>query len=713
MNDHPLLILFAQVALILVLSRVMGMLFARLRQPQVMGEMVAGILLGPSLLGWAAPQAYQAIFPEHSRELLNLLSQLGVVFFLFLIGLDFDPALIRKRGRTALAVSAASIAVPFVLGIGLAFSLYGVFDERAREHFTASALFVAAAISVTAFPVLARILTERNLHKTHVGAIAITCAAVNDVLAWCMLAFVVAVAQYRGPKSALWTAGLAAGFILLMLLVVRPFLRRLQLIYDRQGRLSQNVVAVIFLLLLASAYASERIGIHALFGAFLLGSVMPKTTRFIRHVTDKLEDFTIVFLLPIFFAYAGLNTNLLMLKQGTLVGYTLLVIAVACVGKFGGSAVTARLCGMTWRESSAVGILMNTRGLMELVILTIGLQLGVINAPIYAMMVIMAIVTTALTTPLLHWVYPARLLAEAPVEAGKQEAEAFPILIAVSLPRSAVPMLHLAEILSAAQPGSRRVTALSLRPPIDHEAFRGGLDSDDRVNEALEPLLADAHSRGVNVEPLSFVSRDVPNDIAAIARSRQADLVLIGFHKPVMTRTILGGTVHRILQTCPANVGILVDRGLHSVKRILVPYLGSRHDRLALQLASRMARNTEAQVTVLHVVAPRHGQAMPALDAKGNVQRIFNDPSQPAPVAFRVVEHSSPVDAVLAAAKEFDLILIGVAEQWGLESHLFGFRAERIARDSPTSLLIVRQHDPVEAGRRPAVPVEAETAPVG
>jgi Kef-type K+ transport system membrane component KefB len=227
--------------------------------------------------------------------------------------------------------------------------------------------------------VLARILTERNLHKTKVGAVTITCAAVDDVTAWCMLAFVVAIARATGVRPAINTAFLSVAYVLLMFFVVRPFLRRLQAFYERQSRLSQNVVAVIFLLVLISAYTTERIGIHALFGAFLMGAVMPKGTQFVRHLSEKLEDYTVVFLLPIFFAYTGLKTQINLLNHTELWLITLIVIVVACLGKFGGSTLAARACGLDWRESTAIGILMNTRGLMELVILNIGRELGVIH----------------------------------------------------------------------------------------------------------------------------------------------------------------------------------------------------------------------------------------------------------------------------------------------------------------------------------------------
>lgn len=728
--ENEVLLLLVQVALILGLSRLMGILFARMRQPQVVGEMVAGIMLGPSVLGGICAHFHsnvqQMLFPPGpSMELLNILSQLGVIFFLFLVGLEFEMELVRNRGRATVITALTSIVVPFVLGVGVALFLEarGLFGNVPRLP---AALFIGAAMSVTAFPVLARILTERNLQKTKLGTSAIAAAAINDVAAWIILAFVVAIAHTAtastssaGQKyEALRTVLLAAGFATVMVVLVRPFLKRLQLIFDRQGRLSQNVVAALFLLILASAWSTERIGIHAMFGAFLLGVVMPKGTLFVRHVTEKLEDFTVVFLLPIFFAYTGLKTQLGLLNEPVLWAYAALIISAACIGKFGGAAVVAKIFGSTWREASAIGILMNTRGLVELVILTVGLQFGVINDKVFAMMVIMALVTTFMTTPLLHWVYPARLLeaelktAEVPVA-----KKPFTLLIPVAAPRSVGPLLQLADMLSGPGSPDRRIYGLHLRRPIDRPEFRSGLREAQQpgADESVRTLLHQAETRNVPVELISFISRDVPKDIARVARDRQADLILIGYHKPVFSRSMLGGTVHRVLTHAPTDVAVFADRNFHGVQRVLVPFLGGRHDRLAMKLAGRLAANANAQVTVLHVTAPKGAQ--PALNAKDVVDRVFHDPTQPLPVQLLVVESSDPVGTVIERATDFDLVVIGVAEEWGLESQRFSLRRERIAIATPTSLLIVRQHSKSTlddaTAHPPTRPITLQAEPAG
>lgn len=716
--QNPILLLISQIALILGLSRVMGILFARLRQPQVMGEMVAGIMLGPSLFGLLLPGLSATLFPAASIGNLNILSQIGVIFFLFLIGLELDPKLLKDRGHAAVVISHVSIIAPFLLGAGLSLYLYtALFNSSMR--FVAVALFMGASMSITAFPVLARILTERNLHKTKVGAITITCAAVDDVTAWCMLAFVVAIARATMQGSpghgslfpAMMTAIKAVLYVLAMFFLVRPFLRRLQLTYDRQGFLSQNIVAIIFLLVLASAYTTEAIGIHALFGAFLMGAIMPKGTSFIRTLSEKLEDYTVVFLLPLFFAYTGLKTQIGLLNSPTLWFDTFLIIFIACLGKFGGSTLAARACGLPLRESSAIGILMNTRGLMELVILNIGRELGVITDAVFAMMVIMALATTGLTTPVLHWVYPRRLFGDALEPPVTVKRRGFSVLIPVADPRSGGPLLHVADLLTGPKTEDRKIYALHLRRPVDHEAYRSGLpDPTAGVDISLRPLLDHAERHHIPVEVISYVSRDVAADIARTAEDRQANLVLIGFHKPVFSKTILGGTVHHVLTETETNVGIFVDRGFRSAQRVLVPFLGGIHDRLALELAGRLGRNAGAHVTVLHVV-PHDRRGTAKLDARGAVNRAFNDPSQPNAVEFKLVEHASPVDAVLEQAADFDLVVIGVSEEWGLESQLFGWKPERIAQGCLSSLLIVRKGG-APRSRESATPARAkEPAP--
>jgi Kef-type K+ transport system membrane component KefB/nucleotide-binding universal stress UspA family protein len=716
--DELIPILLVQIALVLGLSRLLGWLCSRWHQPQVIGEMAAGIMLGPSLLGlisayaqhrgWLSFDFSHRLFPPESISYLGILSQIGVIFFLFLVGLDLDPKLLRSRGHAAVVISHVSIVAPFILGAALTLYLYPrLFNDSPQMSFTAVALFMGAAMSITAFPVLARILTERNLTKTKVGAVAITCAAVDDVTAWCMLAFVVAVARAKGLHAAFVTAVLSAAYVLVMFFVVRPFVGRLRLMFERQGRLSQTVFAAVVLLILASAWTTEKIGIHALFGAFLMGAIMPKDHRFVHGLSEKLEDVTVVFLLPIFFAYTGLKTQIGLLNSPELWGMTLLVILVACAGKFGGSALAARACGLGWRDGAAIGILMNTRGLMELVILNVGRDLGVITPAVFAMMVLMALVTTFMTTPLLQLVMPKRLYQAALAAGARVKTRGFSVLIPVAHPKSGGPLLQLAATL--VDPGAERaIFALHLRRPADREAYHPLL-ADERkpeTEEVLRPLLAHAERHRIPVEAISFTAADVAEGVAEVATERQASLVLIGFHHSVFSRTMLGGTVHRILESVETDVAVFVDRGYLGARKILVPYRGGEHDRLALQIAARAARGAEAQVEVLHVTTTgARGASKPAA-ARSEAERVFAPRNAENPVtwAFRSVDDPSPVDAVLREAGGYDLVVIGVSEEWGLESHLFGLRPERIAEQSPTSMLIVRKF-----GEARELPSESDT----
>jgi Kef-type K+ transport system membrane component KefB len=400
---HPLSLLLLQVIVIVVAARSLGSLFRKIGQPPVIGEMVAGILLGPSLLGWIAPAAQSFVFPADSLDPLKLLSQIGVILFMFVVGIELNLDHLRDKADAAVVVSHASIVVPFFLGTGLAFFLYGPLAP-AGIPFSAFALFIGVSMSITAFPVLARILEERKISRTHLGTTAIACAAVDDVTAWCLLAVVVAIVKAGGVGGALWTIGLSVLFILGMFFFVRP---RLAWIFQRRATPwtgSSGLLAAVFALIFASALATEVIGIHALFGAFMAGVCMPPDRELRQFLRERLETFSTAFLLPLFFAFTGLRTQIGLLNdwQGWLL--CLVVIAVAIAGKLGGSMAAARWTGMSWSDSFSLGALMNTRGLVELIVLNIGYDLGILSPRIFAMLVLMALVTTFMTGPLVSLV---------------------------------------------------------------------------------------------------------------------------------------------------------------------------------------------------------------------------------------------------------------------------------------------------------------------
>jgi Kef-type K+ transport system membrane component KefB len=401
-------LLLTQIVIILGAARLLGWLFRKLHQPRVIGEMLAGILLGPSLLGWAAPNLSAALFPASSLTALSALSQLGLLLFMFLIGLELDLKQVRELGRSALITSQVSIAVPFVLGCLLAVYLYPRFADP-DVNFTAFVLFIGTAISITAFPVLARILTERGLLRTRVGALAITCAALNDAVAWGILAGIVVLVRASEQTLPLWPLLLAlSGYVLLMFVVVKPALQKLVPHYTRRHELSHEMLALILLTVLVSGGVTEALGIHALFGAFLAGLVMPRHADLSHALWLRIEALIVVLLLPLYFALTGLRSSIFLISGARWL-ICALIIGTAIAGKLGGSTLAARFTGLSWREATAVGILLNTRGLVELVILNIGLDLGIISPALFSIMVLMALVTTLMAAPLLHWVYPSKL----------------------------------------------------------------------------------------------------------------------------------------------------------------------------------------------------------------------------------------------------------------------------------------------------------------
>jgi Kef-type K+ transport system membrane component KefB len=399
----PFSILLLQLIVIVLVARLFGKVVLKLGQPPVMGEIVAGILLGPSLLGVLSPATMTFLFPASSMAVLNLLSQIGVALFMFVVGLELDVELLRKKAHASIMVSHASIVVPMFLGVALALFF---FQSLAPDNtsFTAFALFMGIAMSITAFPVLARILDDRGLSRTPLGGIALTCAAVGDVTAWCLLPLVIAIARADALFAALVTIGLAILFMGAMLLVVRPLFARFIRRPVKSGAYSRGQIALILAFALASALVAELIGIHALFGAFLAGVVLPPTTEVRSVLKEKLETFSVVVLLPLFFVFSGLRMQIGLLNDWQSWAMCALIIVVAITGKLGASMLMARWTGMSWRDAFALGALMNTRGLVELVVLNIGYDLGILSARAFAMLVLMALVTTFMTGPLLSLV---------------------------------------------------------------------------------------------------------------------------------------------------------------------------------------------------------------------------------------------------------------------------------------------------------------------
>ncbi len=397
---NPLTILFLQIISIIFLSRILSYLCNKIGQPSVIGEIIAGIILGPSILGYYLPNVSIYLFPVSSLSNLQFLSQIGLILFMFVIGMELDIKLLRNKAQEAVIISHASIVTPFFMGVTLAYFLYNKFAPT-NASFIEFALFIGIAMSVTAFPVLARIIQEKKLTNTYLGSMAITCAAADDVSAWCILAAVVTIIKAGTFLNAFFTLAAITGFVLFMLYFVKPSIKNLGSLYINKPHNDKSIIAFVFLVLLGSSFVTETLGIHALFGAFLAGVIIPDNLHFKKLLIKKVEDISLILLLPLFFVFTGLRTQIGLITGGELWFYAVLVLATAVMGKFFGSTISARFVGMSWKDSLSMGTLMNTRGLMELIVLNIGYDLGILKPEIFTIMVLMALTTTFMTSPIL------------------------------------------------------------------------------------------------------------------------------------------------------------------------------------------------------------------------------------------------------------------------------------------------------------------------
>jgi Kef-type K+ transport system membrane component KefB len=458
--QHPLAILLLQIITIIIVARFFGWIFRKIGQPTVIGEIIAGIFLGPSLVGMYFPEYSALLFPVESLGNLQFLSQIGLILFMFVIGMELDLKVLKNKANDAVVISHASIVIPFALGIGLSYFVYHQFAPAGVE-FLSFSLFMGIAMSITAFPVLARIVQERGIHKTKLGTIVITCAAADDITAWCILAAVIAIVKAGSFVSSLYIIMLAAGYVVMMLFLVKPFLKKVGDLYSSSENLSKPVVAIFLLTLIISSYMTEVIGIHALFGAFMTGAIMPDITKFRNVFIEKVEDVAVILLLPLFFVFTGLRTEIGLINDAYLWKVTAGIILVAVVGKFIGSALAARFIGQNWRDSLTIGALMNTRGLMELVVLNIGYELGVLSPQIFTMMVIMALVTTFMTGPaldIINYVFKSKdLILPTDVVSTK-----FKILIPFGNNEKGKSLLRLANSFVKNQKENTNITLLHL-----------------------------------------------------------------------------------------------------------------------------------------------------------------------------------------------------------------------------------------------------------
>lgn len=557
---HPLSILLIQIIAVLLMVRLFGFLFKHIGQPGVIGEIVAGIVLGPSVLGYFFPDVFQALFPPESLTNLELLSQVGLVLFMFVIGMELDFSVLKNKINETLVISHAGILVPFFLGIVASYWIYEEY-AAAQTAFLPFALFIGISMSITAFPVLARIIQERNMTKTSLGTLAIASAANDDVTAWCLLAVVIAIAKARTFASALYAIGLTALYIIIMFMVVRPFLKKVGEVYANQEVINKTFVALILLILIISSTLTEIIGIHALFGAFMAGVVMPPSIGFRKVMMEKVEDIALVFFLPLFFAFTGLRTEIGLINSPALWGVCLLLITVAVAGKLGGCAVAARLVGESWKDSFTIGTLMNTRGLMELVALNIGYEMGVLPPSIFVILVIMALVTTFMTTPLLHLV--ERIFARR----EERLSAKLKLVFCFGRPESGRSLLSIFFLLfgkkmKAAQVVAAHFTVGTDLNPLNAEQY--ARDSFSLVDEKASEL-------GLSVENRYRVTDKLVQDMIRLARKERPDMFLLGAgskYRPdtagsngVLWLSLFRDKIDDVMEQVKCPVAVFVNRG--------------------------------------------------------------------------------------------------------------------------------------------------------
>ncbi|MEO8517514.1 MAG: cation:proton antiporter [Flavobacterium sp.] len=623
--EHPLAILLAQIITIIIIARFFGWIFKKIGQPSVIGEIIAGIFLGPSVIGLYFPHFSSALFPTESLGNLQFLSQIGLILFMFVIGMELDLKVLKNKANEAVVISHASIVFPFALGVTLSYFVYHKFAPQGVE-FLPFSLFMGIAMSITAFPVLARIVQERGIHKTRLGAIVITCAAADDITAWCLLAAVIAIAKAGSFVSSLYVIGFAITYVLTMLFLVRPFLKRIGDLYSNNGNLSKPVVAIFFLTLIISSYATEVIGIHALFGAFMTGAIMPDITKFRNIFIEKIEDVSVILLLPLFFVFTGLRTQIGLINDPYLWKITGFIILVAVVGKFVGSAIAARFVGQSWKDSLTIGALMNTRGLMELVVLNIGYDLGVLNSQIFTMMVIMALITTFMTGPaldLINYVFKSK---DVIVPDEVLHTDKYKILISFGNYEKGKSLLRLANSLIKKQKDISTITAMHLSVSDEMHSY----NLEEYENETFEPILEESMMLNQEISTIFKATVDIENDIAEVANQGEYDLLLVGLGKSIFEGTLLGkvlGFTTRIInpdrlldkitgkeglfansifdertrQIIAKNktpLGILVDNDLHSTDKVFAPIF-STEDAFLVDYIQKFVYNNNSKINIV------------------------------------------------------------------------------------------------------------------
>jgi Kef-type K+ transport system membrane component KefB len=623
----PLAILLAQIVMIILTARLFGWVFKKIGQPTVIGEIIAGIVLGPSLVGMYFPEFSAALFPVESLGNLKFLSQIGLILFMFVIGMELDIKVLKNKASEAIVISHASIVIPFALGIGLSYYVYDKFAPEGVE-FLSFSLFMGIAMSITAFPVLARIVQERGIHKTKLGAIVITCAAADDITAWCLLAVVIAIVKAGDFIGSLYVISLALFYVLAMIFIVKPFLKRIGDLYGSKDSIGKPVMAIFFLFLILSSYATEVIGIHALFGAFMMGAIMPDVSKFRMIFIEKVEDVAVILLLPLFFVFTGLKTEVGLINDSYLWKVTGAIILVAVIGKFLGSALAAKFVGQSWKDSLTIGALMNTRGLMELIVLNIGLELKVLTAEVFTMMVIMALVTTFMTGPaldLINFIFKSKAVID---DEETITHNKYRVLISFGNNEKGKSLLRLANSLTKKQKNKSSVTAMHLSLSDELHTFNMA----EKEKQSFEPIFEESTLLNLKIDAIFKVTNDIETEIADVANQGDYDLLLVGLGKSIFEGTLLGKVVgfttriinpdrlldkftgkeglfenspfdertRQIVAKTKMPLGILIDKELEEIDQVFVPIFKSE-DAFLIEYAQKLISNNNSTITILDV----------------------------------------------------------------------------------------------------------------
>jgi Kef-type K+ transport system membrane component KefB len=676
--QDPLAILLAQIITIIIVARFFGWIFRKIGQPTVIGEIIAGIFLGPSLLGMYFPEFSIVLFPPQSLGNLSFLSQIGLILFMFVVGMELDLKVLKNKANEAVVISHASIVIPFALGIGLAFYVYQTFAPEGIS-FLSFSLFMGIAMSITAFPVLARIVQERGIHKTRLGAIVITCAAADDITAWCLLAVVIAIVKAGTFDSALYVIGLSVLYVLIMLFIVKPFLKKVGDLYSKSENLSKPVVAIFFLTLILSSYATNIIGIHALFGAFMTGVIMPDISKFRSIFIEKVEDVSVILLLPLFFVFTGLRTQIGLINDPYMWQVTGFIILVAVVGKFFGSALAAKFVGQSWKDSLTIGALMNTRGLMELVVLNIGLDLKVLTPQVFTMMVIMALVTTFMTGPalnLINWAFKSKNKF-VPEEINSKSK--FKILLFFGNNEKGKSLLRLASSLVKKQKENVNITAMHL--VLSDEMHVNNME--EYETDSFLPILNESKILDQQITTVFKTTVDVETDIVEIANQGEFDLLLVGLGKSIFEGTLLGKVLgfttriinpdrlidkftgkeglfenspfdertRQIISKTKMPLGILINKDLQTVNQVFIPIF-SAEDGFLLDYAQKLIYNNDSKIAILDF----NGQIKNNFIIANTVDSLENNyPSNMSLLTNKVIEKE--------LLKQYDLMVISL-ESW-------------------------------------------------